>query len=348
MRVRCPNCQKVVEFGVDLGGTVVRCAWCGRSMLLPGNRRESVAQEGASRAASQLEVQQRPEPPVPPGNGEGSEMEVYREPTTAPALMSIDELRDSGERFAKGVLIGLAVPIWILLALGIVAGIGLPLILLGIIVGIRYIMHLFALAYIKTNAVRVSPGQFPDVHQCARAIFDRLGVPLMDVYILQDSTWNAFATKLAGKRIVVLLSGAIDSILLKGDFKQLQWVVGHEIGHHLAGHFGFAHEMISLGGWFPWVLMWYKRRGEMTCDRIGLYACGDLQACLGALSSMAVGAQLSPRLNVQKAIEQWETHRREFFVRYRTIYSMHPPLLWRFQNLLDSAREFGITGSRAS
>ena len=38
-----------------------------------------------------------------------------------------------------------------------------------------------------------------------------------------------------GRRVVVLYSGAIDSILLMGDMDQLMWLVGHEIGHHAIG-----------------------------------------------------------------------------------------------------------------
>jgi Zn-dependent protease with chaperone function len=259
------------------------------------------------------------------------------------AGLAIDDLRDTGEKGARIALTIFAVPPWIiLLALAFgTFGIGLVVIGFGVLMG--YIARLFILAYIKTNAVRASPTQFPRIHQAAQDASTRLGIEKPDIYVLQESVWNAFAAKLAGRRIVVLLSGAVDSILLTGDMEQVKWLVGHEIGHHAAGHFGIWNMLICMGGWMPWFLLWYRRRAELTCDNIGLYAAG-LEASLKALANATVGAQLAARVNVREAIDQWNAHRGEFFVRYRTIYSAHPPHLWRMANMVRMAERLGLAG----
>ena len=41
-------------------------------------------------------------------------------------------------------------------------------------------------------------------------------------------------------------------------------------------------------------------------------------------------------------VQQWQAHRGEFFVRYRTLYATHPHLLARLEHLNNAAAEFGI------
>jgi Zn-dependent protease with chaperone function len=255
----------------------------------------------------------------------------------------IARLRDPAEKKALTYLFVCAIPACVLLAVWTIAGMGVPLLLLGLVYLLQRMSELFAGAYIKTNAVRVSERQFPEMHAIVQSCAQLLGRSAPDVYVLQDGLWNAFAMKLAGRRIVVLLSGAVDSILLKGDMKQLTFVIGHELGHHYAGHLDPLHRAAEMGGgWCVWVMLWYKRRAELTCDRVGLFCVGDLRASLLALANMTVGAQLADQVNVDEMIRQWTQHKEEFFVRYRTLYSVHPPHLLRICELTRSATELAI------
>ena len=195
---------------------------------------------------------------------------------------------------------------------------------------------------LSTVTVRVSGSQLPALHAVVEACATKLGITAPQVYVIQEGLWNALSMKLAGKRMVVLYSGAVDSILLKGNMGQLTWLVGHEIGHHAAGHLDFVRRLAFAGGWFIWVMLWYSRRCELTCDRIGLYCVGNLGPSLGAVANLTVGAQLAETVSVDEAIKQWQGHRKEFFVRYRTIYSTHPHHLWRMEEMKKAAAEMGI------
>jgi Zn-dependent protease with chaperone function len=163
-----------------------------------------------------------------------------------------------------------------------------------------------------------------------------------DIYVMQENVWNSFAMKILGRRLVILLSGAVDSILLKGSMHQLAWLIGHELGHHYAGHLDFKRKLASLGNWCIWVRLWYSRRAEFTCDRIGLYCSGALKDSQLALMNATVGAQLAGQVNLAEAVNQWQQHRNEFFVRYRTLYSTHPHHLCRLENLALASAEFGV------
>lgn len=325
VKFKCVSCGRDLKVDEKYAGTAARCPNCQAKLIIPATQRAHKL--GVSEEIPSLE-QTKPQ----------SDQAVA---TAEIPSMSVDDLRDPREGVAKTILLVLAIPVWFLLVLWIVFSLGIALIFIGIFALVAYLGRLFSLAYIKTFAVRASPQQFPEIYNAAIKVSEKLDIKAPEIYVMQDSIWNAFATKLAGKRIVVLLSGAVDAILLKGDTSQLTWLVGHEIGHHAAGHIGIWHGLIMMGGWLPWFALWYRRRGELTCDRIGLYAAGNASASIKAMCNMTVGAQLADLMNVEEAIKQWEEHKSEIFVRYRVLYSSHPPNLFRIKRLIESTRELG-------
>jgi Zn-dependent protease with chaperone function len=253
-----------------------------------------------------------------------------------------DQLRDPKEKTALVWLYIASFPVWIVLILWIVSTFGIVLIVIGILELLHLMGRLWFAAHLKTNAVRVSETQLQEVFRIAQASCEKLGMEMPDVYVIQENAWNSIATKIFGRRMVVLYSGAVDSILLKGDLQQLSWLVGHELGHHWAGHLNISQKLAKMGGWLIWVNLWHSRRSEFTCDRVGLYCSGSLKASQLALINATVGAQLAGRVNIGEAKKQWREHSGEFFVKYRTLYSTHPHLLARLDFLTNAASEFGI------
>jgi Zn-dependent protease with chaperone function len=266
-------------------------------------------------------------------------------PPAAESRFNEQKLLDPSEATAFA-LVCVAAGIALLFALlYVLATFGAILIVAGFIVLVMFVRHAMAFAHYRVNAVQVGPSQFPEIYQVAREFAARLGRPLPEMYVQQDSLWNAFATRLLGTPVVVLYSGVIDSILLKGDHRQLAFVVGHELGHHYAGHLGWKHFFASWGSWCIWPRLWYSRRCEFTCDRYGLACAGNLESAQRAVCNMAVGAQLAERVDLHEAARQWSARRSEFFVRYRALYSTHPHTLDRLATLPATAAELGIPSS---
>jgi Zn-dependent protease with chaperone function len=216
----------------------------------------------------------------------------------------------------------------------------LPL-LLVIFIGTQ-IRKALARAHYRANAVQVTANQFPEIHRMAAAFAERLGYPLPTIYVIQDSIYNAFAMRLLGQPVVVLHSMAVDSILIRGDFRQLAYLVGHELGHHYAGHLGWRQVVAEWGAWMIWIYLWWSRRCEFTCDRYGLACSENLESAQLAICNMAVGGQMASRVNIPEAVQQWEAHRTEFFVRYYALYSTHPHTLHRLAALSKAADELGV------
>lgn len=219
-----------------------------------------------------------------------------------PTPIPLDRLRDAKERTAWMWLAIFAVPMWLGLAVWIIALWGVPLVIIGGFWLAGFIARSFAQAYIRTNGIEVSADQLPELNRIVEDGCAKLGIARPAVYVVQHNVWNAFASKLAGQRSVVLFSGAVDSLLLKGDVRQLAFLIGHELGHHAAGHLDFATTWVAIGAWVPWLFLWYSRRRELTCDRIGLYCTGDLATALRAMTNMAVGSQLVEQVNLAAAI----------------------------------------------
>lgn len=305
MKFHCTHCRQPLEAEGDCVGQTVECPECKREF--------TIAADAQPRGQTQA-------------------------PALQPAV-----LRDPKEKTAFGWLIFFSIILWIGLAIWVVASFGVLLLIIGLIALFRRIAELFAAAHIKTNSVRVSDRQFPEIHRIVTSFSRQLGQTPPAVYVTQHNIWNALAMRLAGKRLVVLYSGAVDSLLLKGSMKQLAWLVGHELGHHYAGHLNFWRRTTeALGSWFIWVALWYKRRCELTCDRYGLACANSLGESLRAVCNMAVGAQLAPVVDVEQAVAQWGEHRDEFFVKYRTLYSTHPHTLWRLEELIKAAGQIDV------
>ena len=250
---------------------------------------------------------------------------------TLPSVpVDVSELRDPGERSAGRVMWIFAVPV--IIAVGFYSLVTFGILPLFVFLFGR-IGQLFVLAHFKMNGVRVSSEQFPVLNHAADNFAQRLGIQRPDVYIVQETVFNAFAARLAGTHVVVLFSGAVDSILRSGDEDDLAFILGHEFGHIAAGHLTFMHYLQALGGWFIWVGLWYRRRMEMTCDRIGLALVGDRDRAMRAMSHMMVGSELASEINYGAAFAQLREHQGEFFVKYRNIYSFYPSLLSRLEHL---------------
>ena len=278
------------------------------------------------------------------------ESRALAEPEEPARSLTLAQLRDHNELTALTALYVSAAPMYLLLLYWLVRGArsahGLGWIYLALLAGFLWTMNwmiqCFALARIKTNAVRVSESQLPEVNEAANRCAEALQIAQPEVYVMQHNLWNAFAANLAGRRLVVLYTGAIDSLLLTGDLDQLTWLLGHQMGHHAAGHTRWTHLLALPGAWCFWIFLWYSRRRELTCDRLGLYCVGNLHSSLLALSNLTAGAQLARQLNVEQAMTDWVACRDEFFVWSSTIHSAHPPLLWRFLHLREAALELGI------
>ena len=339
IRVEC-SCGKSLKAPASLAGKQAQCPFCGAKILV-----QTPEPEPALTAPSTTDFQFDLQTPEDFNLVDRTLPAKVSPPPTrrrASQTLTLDQLRDPTESTALIILLICSVPAWILIGIWTLVGFGVPLLLFGMVYLVRLLVEGLLAAHIRVNGIEVSEQQLPELNEALEDCCEKMNIDTPPMYVIQESVFNAFAAHLAGRRMIVLYSGLVDSILLKGDMNQLKFVVGHEVGHLAAGHLGFYRGTCArMGGWLFWILLWYDRRKEFTCDRIGLY-CAGLEASQAALCTMSVGAQLSPQVNIEEAIQQWENHRKEFFVSYRSLYSTHPHTLCRLTAVEDAAEDLGL------
>jgi Zn-dependent protease with chaperone function/type II secretory pathway pseudopilin PulG len=152
------------------------------------------------------------------------------------------------------------------------------------------------LAHVRTNGVRIDAQQLPDLHARVRAAATRLGIDrLPEIYVVQGGgLLNAFATKLLSRHYVILLSDLVDHC---EDPRQLDFIVGHELGHFAAGHLKWNLFLLPYR-LVPWLGAAYSRACEYTCDRCGHAAAGDLEQSMRGLVVLAAGGRIAARVDL--------------------------------------------------
>ena len=125
---------------------------------------------------------------------------------------------------------------------------------------------------------------------------------------------------------ILALSGAIDIL----SDKELSFLLGHELGHLMAGHIPYHNllttlytplmSMVSNAEMFmavlrPMLLKWF-RLSDFTADRAGLLACQDIDIAITALAKMSgIPRKYHKNINVEAFLKQgrrFEQNNRNF------------------------------------
>jgi tellurite resistance protein len=188
-------------------------------------------------------------------------------------------------------------------------------------------------AHMLANAVRAEPALIPRLRSHIDRVREHTAGRAVEVYVYNDSTVNAAVLDGQQQIIVALSSGALNLL----DDGELEFVIGHELGHAAFGHLEIAvARLVGTGGLAPVTgmkLRAWQRAAEISADRSGLRYCGSLRVAASALfksvSGLAIGAEIDP---LQFAA-QWDHLREEVTVAgdrdYCDLSHPFPPLRMR-------------------
>ncbi|WP_158816857.1 M48 family metallopeptidase [Methylocapsa sp. S129] len=227
----------------------------------------------------------------------------------------VDHMRHSKERLYGRLMMIFGAAIWGLFAVGLVlaavtgaysvVAVLAVYIVYGLLIWLAIIIGKFLTrAYIYGHYVLIGPQQFPYLHQMVVEGAAAVKLPEAPKAFVYNSGGliNAFALRLIGGRYIWLTSALIDA----DTDAQVRFVIGHELGHHAAGHLDWRQNLLKLPGWIvPFLGAAYSRSRELTCDRVGAYLAQDLDAARSGLQVLACGsARLNSAMNPQAFEEQ--------------------------------------------
>jgi hypothetical protein len=138
----------------------------------------------------------------------------------------------------------------------------------------RYSQHSLVISNLVTPAL--------ESHLCKA--LDRVGVARESVsaYIFSSPEIQALSITLDDESCLIGISSGLIN-LLEGE--ELQFVVGHEVGHYLCRHRGYnpTHGLSNIGEFY------LSRNQEISADRIGAVAAGSPEPCIRALIKTCSG-----------------------------------------------------------
>lgn len=157
------------------------------------------------------------------------------------------------------------------------------------------------------NAMRVSEEMLPTVSQSMKHLSGHVdvGKPL-EAFVFSDGQINAFVTETTRHFLVGISSGAVTLL----SSQELEFVIGHELGHALFGHTDVGAGHLAESGQLTMdqgkLLRSWQRAAEISADRAGLLCCKDIEVASSALLKTLAGLSLQT-MRAQHIGDQWES-----------------------------------------
>jgi Zn-dependent protease with chaperone function len=188
----------------------------------------------------------------------------------------------------------------------------------------------------------VTPATEPALSPVIQEAALRLQPELVQFFIAKNKAPNAYTFGLSAPKVVVLHSGLF-SIM---DRDEIQFIIGHELGHVRLGHTvvnslvgGLAGipSSYSAGVLLQLVLLSWSRACEYSADRAGLLACGNPDKAVSTLLKLEAATRgISPG-RLQHILVEVEQHNDHWLESLNELASSHPMSVRRIRQIRDYA-----------
>lgn len=164
--------------------------------------------------------------------------------------------------------------------------------------------------------IRLSPTQLPELYEILPPICRRLGIAEPEFYLELDPNPNAYA--FGDTYTAITINSGLVEMLTR---EELKAIVAHECGHILCRHMlyhtlamtlvdGMSEDsgLRLLAEPINYALMFWNRKGELSCDRVSAFIC-DPATAARALGRLAGGPDtITGNLNLVELAEQAEQY----------------------------------------
>jgi Zn-dependent protease with chaperone function len=198
------------------------------------------------------------------------------------------------------------------------------------------------------QARKITQQDSPQLSQRIQVCTQRLQVEPVEIFVIPASTLNAYTFGLSSPKAIVLYQPLFKIM----DENELQFIIGHEMGHIRLGHTwlnSLVGGMAGIPAAAPATLLlvlafrWWNRACEYSSDRAGLLACGSLTSAIKALIKIEAGSEgylrnLSNE-DLGRALQRLESQDDNMMNSFSEFFATHPMII----NRLGKLREFSRT-----
>jgi hypothetical protein len=192
--------------------------------------------------------------------------------------------------------------------------------------GINYLTSEYNVRKVRALGTTVSQAQFPEIFEGLIAVCTQFDVKQPPrVILLNINEINAVAVKYARKKVIILFSKTLEGIL--DNPNEIKFFIGHELAHVILDS--------GLRGMFE-----YFKTGsliaarELTCDNCGLAASGNLEDSITSIKRLAIGNELTKKINSEYLIAEARELYSGFTGRMLRNNLRYPPFGKRIENLI--------------
>lgn len=145
---------------------------------------------------------------------------------------------------------------------------------------------------LTTRGLRVSKNLFPGLYKAIENVSQKLDIKdEISFYLMADNTLNAYCIPMTKNESVVVINSSLVELLNQSE---LEYIIGHEIGHHLFSHMNYPPINVENNNNIG--LRRLSQAAEISVDRIGLYCNNDINACINCMMKIQSGLK-SPHIN---------------------------------------------------
>ena len=188
-------------------------------------------------------------------------------------------------------------------------------------------------ARMRSEGLRVTEILTPKIYSAVVGVSTRLQLDTTpEVFVVEDPKPNA-AVPCLGRRqrpLIILKSGLVQLL----NPLQLQFVLGHELGHFGLGHTSVAGDQSPQSEYEHLRRMSAQRCSEIGADRVGLIATRSLFTCAMVMVKLISGlSETHVRLDVQAFLDQLQSPDGDYDRRWELL-TTHPSLPLRLRALI--------------
>ena len=190
------------------------------------------------------------------------------------------------------------------------------------------------LSNLLSHSIKITKDIMPKVHNCIEKVFKKLKIENQFNFFVTSDNIQANAAcslmSLSSKPDIILTSRLIELL----NEKELMFVIGHEVAHYVYQHSIYPNPNSEENEITKLNILNLSRAAEISADRIGFLACGDLESSLRANLKLASGLT-EKHLNFKFSSYLDQLRELESFGKSTfQLWSTHPSFLIRIQALL--------------